>query len=160
MNKYYQFKYLIRYKVKDFIWANKYIFVPLGTAIASLIWYFLDSGPEPIVLVVSSLIATFVLKIEKSDAWYTKIQGDVYEIRSRSDLDSEKTRVKNAEKFISVLPFVYKYQFIPAKGDSLNLLVVDSIISNDEQFIELAKNHFFVYYIEKNGKQIYERDYG
>ena len=151
--------YYYRRAFLDFIWNRRKSLVPFTTGVASLIWYFKDSGPEPIVLVVASFLTAFFIYIEEKDSWYSKVHGDVYEILWRADLDSKEKRIADAHQFIGNLDFVFKFQCIPTLGDCLNRLIVDTAGYSNERFITEAKDNFYVYYISKNGKQIYEREY-
>ncbi|MDA3946370.1 MAG: hypothetical protein PF439_06795 [Helicobacteraceae bacterium] len=156
MNKWFlQYKYLLL----DTLWNNKGLVVPLGTTIGSSIWFLIEPGPEPIVLIVTSVLAALVFAKEGKDQWHSSTQGHMYEIVTRSDTLSRSERNTAAKQFLEELEFYYKYQFVPGAGDGPNHLVVDTIINNENEFIEKTRKAFYVYFINKDGKTIYEKEY-
>ena len=149
--------YPLKYRTKDFIWNNRQILIPVSTGIGSIIWYIVDSSPEPIVLIVASFLSAFVLNAEKHDYWYTSTQGDIYEVDFRADTQSEEERKSKANEFIYNLKFNFKWTLLLAPGDRLNKLAIDTLVQDEKQFIEQAKKMFYVCYIKKNGMKIYDK---
>ncbi|HAS6069257.1 TPA: hypothetical protein I7114_21410 [Vibrio vulnificus] len=146
-------------RVKDWLWNNRKALLPLTTAVAGLIWYVLDSGPEPLVVVVTSALTALMVWAEEKDRWYTVSQGSVFEVSWRDDMATESERRRCAHEFVGSLDFVYKFRCELAKGDSLNSVIIDTAGYSDQEFIEKAKSSFFVYYIYRNGEQIYVREW-
>ena len=151
--------YSFKRKVSDILWGTNNHGVPIATAIGGSIWFILEPAPEPAVVFITSFLAVLVSRKHNNDYWYTKTQGNLYEIGSRSDTLSEQERIELAKSFVANIDFLCKYKIVPAKGDSLNLLYIDTFDHNDSRFIEKARKQFVVYYINKNGKQIYEKEY-
>ncbi|MUJ39703.1 hypothetical protein [Aliivibrio fischeri] len=153
----YKIYYQVKNKLSDFLWGTNNYTVPFVTAICGSVWLFIEPGPEPIVVLLTSLIAVSVSKKNTNDKWYTTTQCDLYIISFRCDTLTKSERLVLAKEFTNKINFLCKYKVLVSEGDSLSKLYLDAVIDNHEDFFAIATKHFVLYYIEKNGVEIFNK---
>ena len=150
----------IKYKSRDWLWNNRTMLVPVGTGIASTVWFIIEPSPEPIVLLSTAFLAAFVLEREKNETWYTVKIGVRYEICFRLDGSTHKERIKKIEQFIKEFDTVFKWSFVSKDGDGINRVVIETTEENKDKFLKLSHEYFCLYSVSMNNREIYERGIG
>lgn len=155
-NKFLPKYWWIKHRLKDIGWNSRGMMVPVTTCIGGFVWLLIDPCPEPVVVLITGLLASIVWKRENNDAWYTNAQGNIFKVNFRCDTDGESKRIKLAKDFINKFDFVFKYKINPSAGDSPLEVTIDLIFSDDEDFIKRACGHGYVTRVWKNGSEIYQ----
>ena len=126
--------------------------VPGITSLMCVVWLVLEPGPEPVVVMFGALLATYISYAQLRDTWKNEIQGNLYTIHYRGnpefihDLSNQLLVVKWTEEIHN------------AEGHTtLNMDAIGPVLP--EKIHEIARESYrSLYWINKNGKQIWENE--
>jgi hypothetical protein len=128
--------------------------VPIGTALLGLGWFGFDPSPEPVVVVLGALLASYVVYVQRADRWYSVAQGYLFVLSFRGM--SEETLCTFARTMPTLVPFIIKWQ-VQGEGEFCELFLdvvgeVDPVMAK-----EIAREAGCkLYAVKRNGHLIWE----
>lgn len=115
------------------------LFVPLASALLSLLWLIFDPSFEPAIVLIVSIAASIVAYTQIKNDWTPRTNNYIYSVQIRSpipiDIDSCVNAILESE------PGIIKWKLYHHDGEFKDLVLESMHKLNPEKMSELAWKH-------------------